>query len=86
MADLNSQQLTHRAAQLRALAADIAAIADAPHKFVTTTMKTWSGPHADRVRGELKAWRSKCAHVAESLHQEAHKCDQSAKDHKQPTP
>ncbi|MFG2949079.1 WXG100 family type VII secretion target [Streptomyces adustus] len=85
MTDPNSQQLTYRASQLRALAEDIAALVDAPHNFATTTMKTWSGPHADRVRGELRTWRTKCTHVAEALRQEAHKCDRSAMEQKQPT-
>ncbi|MER5598527.1 hypothetical protein [Streptomyces sp. NPDC002265] len=86
MADPDIQDLTHRASQLRALADDIAAMVDAPHQFVTTTMKTWSGPHADRIRGELKAWRTKCAHVAATLRQEAHQCDRSALNLKQSAP
>ncbi|MER5372319.1 hypothetical protein [Streptomyces sp. NPDC002553] len=80
------QELTERASKLRSLAEHIATLADAPNTFATTTMKNWSGPHADRVRGELKGWRTKCGEVAATLREEASACDKSAKELKNPTP
>lgn len=86
MPDPELQELTKRAAQLRSLADHIASIVDAPHTYATTTMKKWEGPHAIRIRGELKTWRTKCDTVAEALRDEARACDKSVKDAQRPKP
>jgi flavorubredoxin len=80
------QELTERAAKLRSLAEHIEKLADPAHTFATVTMKKWSGPHADRIREDLRTWRTKCGTVAESLREEASACDKSAKDLKNPKP
>lgn len=84
MADPDVQELTERASKLRSLADHIASMVDPPHTYATNTMKTWAGPHADHVRGELRKWRTKCSDVAELLRDEAKECDKSAKDLKNP--
>ncbi|MGW3494269.1 WXG100 family type VII secretion target [Streptomyces sp. NPDC001020] len=86
MANPDVAELTERATKLRSLADHIAGMTNTPHTFVTVTMKKWAGPHSDRIRGELKTWRTKCDTVAEALRKEAHACDQSAKDLKNPKP
>lgn len=86
MANPEIEELSKRASQLRSLADHIASLPDAPRTFSTTTMKNWSGPHADHVRGELKTWRTKCDNVAEALREEARTCDKSVKDLKNPKP
>lgn len=84
MADPAVQELTERATKLRSLAEHIASMADPSHTFATVTMKKWSGPHAERIRGDLKGWRTKCGTVAEALRDEARKCDKSATDLRNP--
>lgn len=84
MADPELQELSKRATQLRSLADHIDGLADSPHKYATTTMKKWAGPHADRTRGELKKWQTTCHNVAEELRKEARECDKTVKDAKKP--
>ncbi|MFJ5776536.1 WXG100 family type VII secretion target [Streptomyces sp. NPDC093094] len=86
MANPEVQELTERAAKLRSLAEHIEKLTDSPHTFSTVTMKNWSGPHADRIRGDLRNWRTKCGSVAEALRDEATACDKSAKDLRNPKP
>jgi hypothetical protein len=78
------EELSRRASQLRSLADHIADLTHSSRTFSTETMKNWSGPHADNVRGDLKNWRTKCDNVAEALREEARSCDKSAKDLKNP--
>ncbi|WP_263166708.1 WXG100 family type VII secretion target [Streptomyces sp. SCSIO ZS0520] len=80
MANPDIQELNQRAAQLRSLADHIDSLVDSPKRHSTVTMKSWSGPNADNVRGKLKSWHTTCAAVAKSLRDEAHKCSQDAKD------
>lgn len=84
MANPEVQELTERATKLRSLAGHIEGMVNAPHTFATVTMKKWAGPHADRVRGDLKTWRTKCGTVAEALREEASACDKSAKELRNP--
>lgn len=79
MASEGVQELTDRASRLRGLADEIEALPDSARTFATATMKDWSGPHADRTRGELGTWRTTCRTVAESLRTEAGTCEQNAK-------
>lgn len=80
MGSPDERDLKTRASQLRALAADIEALPDKARDFATRSMKDWEGPHADRTRGALADWRSKCRTIAENLRQEASDCDRNAAD------
>jgi len=72
------QELKDRANRLRSLADTIEALPDKARSFATSTMKDWAGPNADRTRGDLNSWRTKCRTVADTLRGEARTCDQNA--------
>ena len=80
MGSRGAQELTTRASALRSLADEIEALPDQVRTFATQTMKDWSGPNADRTRGDLGAWRTKCRTVADILRGEARTCEQKARD------
>ncbi|MFR0358963.1 hypothetical protein [Streptomyces sediminimaris] len=80
MANPDIQELNHRAGQLRSLADHIDGLVDAAKKHSTVSMKSWSGPNADHVRGKLKSWHTTCGTVAQALRDEAHQCTKEAKD------
>ena len=80
MGSQGAQELTARASELRSLADEIEALPDQVGTFATQTMKDWSGPNADRTRGDLGSWRTKCRTIADTLRGEARTCEQNAKD------
>jgi hypothetical protein len=80
MSSQDAQDLTTRAASLRALADHVESLVDQAHTQSTSAMKTWAGPNADTVRGSLKSWKTTCSTVAKSLRDEAHHCTEQAKD------
>ncbi|MFH8795765.1 hypothetical protein [Streptomyces sp. NPDC017941] len=82
MADPELAEQTKRASQLRSLADHIEDLPKATRDFSTTQMKSWAGPHADDVRGDLKSWKTKCENVAEALRDVARSCDQAVRDAK----
>ncbi|MFJ4436250.1 hypothetical protein [Streptomyces sp. NPDC088923] len=82
MPDPEIANLTKRASQLRGLADEIDALVNRPKTQSTDTMRKWAGPNADKVRGELRTWKTKCESVAESLRAEARRCDKGAADAK----
>ncbi|MDT9690563.1 hypothetical protein Q5762_19890 [Streptomyces sp. P9(2023)] len=84
MANPDIQELRSQAAALRRLADHVEALMDQPRAYSTTTMKSWSGPNADDVRGKLNSFRTTCSTVASSLRAEAQDRDQSAKDLQNP--
>ncbi|MFH8368623.1 hypothetical protein [Streptomyces sp. NPDC018031] len=49
-----------------------------PKTYSTNTMKKWAGPNADKVRGELKTWHTKCTSVAKALRDKATEYDNEA--------
>ncbi|MET7764465.1 hypothetical protein ABZS86_29710 [Streptomyces sp. NPDC005355] len=82
MADPEIDKLTKRASQLRSLADDIDSLVDKPKNHSANAMKKWAGPNADKVRGDLRSWATKCASVAKALREEARRCDKSVEDAK----
>lgn len=84
VADPEIENLTRRASQLRGLADEIEALVHKPKAHSTGTMKKWAGPNADKVRGDLRTWQTKCTTVAESLRAEARRCDKGAEDARKP--
>lgn len=80
MGSPDARDLKTRATQLRALAADIEALPGKARDFAMRSMTGWEGPHADRTRGALADWRTKCHTIAENLRQEANDCDRNATD------
>ncbi|MBB5934680.1 WXG100 family type VII secretion target [Streptomyces zagrosensis] len=84
MADPEIEKLTQRATQLRSLADHIDSLVTRPKTQSTTQMKKWAGPNAEKVRGDLKSWHTKCTAVATKLRQMATDCDKTAEEAKKP--
>ncbi|MFT2018058.1 WXG100 family type VII secretion target [Streptomyces sp. 796.1] len=84
MADPEIENLTKRATQLRSLADHIDSLVTKPKTHSTTQMKKWAGPNADKVRGDLNSWHTKCTTVATKLREMATQCDKSAENARKP--
>lgn len=69
MAEPDVQELKDRAAKLRSLADHLQKLTNDVHDAAAGM--EWSGPLTDRVRGDIKTWRTRCGTVADRIRAEA---------------
>jgi hypothetical protein len=69
MANPDVQELKDQASKLRAFADDVQKLADGVDGMAARM--EWSGPLTDKVRGEIKTWKTRCGNVATRLREEA---------------
>lgn len=76
MTDPAIQELKERASKLRAFAEHVQELPDKVH--TEAARMDWSGPLTDRVRGEIRTWKTRCGDVADRIREEADRLDQEA--------
>lgn len=76
MADPAVQELKERASKLRAFADHVQKLPDRVDG--EAARMEWSGPLTDRVRGEIRSWRTRCRDVADRIRDEAERLDGEA--------
>ncbi|MEV5413923.1 hypothetical protein AB0K60_34470 [Thermopolyspora sp. NPDC052614] len=77
MADPAVQELREQASKLRAFADHVQKLPDRVDG--EAAKMEWSGPLTDRVRGEIRTWKSRCRDVADRIREEAERLEGEAR-------
>ncbi|GAA4568290.1 hypothetical protein [Planotetraspora kaengkrachanensis] len=72
------EELKSRALKIHKLADDVEKLANVVH--TEAGRMEWSGPLTDRVRGEIRTWKTRCGNAAELLREEADRLNSQARD------
>ncbi|GII29546.1 hypothetical protein [Planotetraspora mira] len=72
------EELKSRALKIHKLADDVEKLANTVH--TEAAKMDWSGPLTDRVRGEIRTWKSRCGTAASLLREEADRLNAEARD------
>ncbi|GAA4578711.1 hypothetical protein GCM10023194_02250 [Planotetraspora phitsanulokensis] len=72
------EELKSRALKIHKLADDVEKLADTVH--TEAGKMEWSGPLTDRVRGEIRTWKTRCGNAAGLLREEADRLNSQARD------
>jgi hypothetical protein len=76
------EELKSRALKIHKLADDVEKLANTVH--AEAARMDWSGPLTDRVRGEIRTWKTRCGNAASLLREEAERLNGEARDMTKP--